>query len=84
MTRLECEDVFARLSDYIDGELPADVCAQLGKHIDDCGPCVEFVESLRKARDLCRDFKPAERPSALPGDVRAELRAALERCLKEG
>ena len=47
MTNVECQQVFERLSEYIDGELPEDLCGVLAEHIEDCAPCVEFVESLR-------------------------------------
>ena len=81
MSTLECREVFERLSEYIDGELPEDLSAILDKHIDDCAPCVEFVESLRKAKDLCRGFRPAERSRELDAEVRNQMREALGRCL---
>lgn len=80
----ECGDVFALLSQYLDGELPDDLCARIGAHIEDCAPCVEFVESLRRARTLCRQFKSSERPSPLASELQAELRAALEQALTAG
>ncbi len=81
MTKLECQEVFARLSEYINGELPEDLCAFLSKHIDDCAPCKEFVESLHKAKALCRGFQPGEKPGALDTAVREQMRQALFSCL---
>lgn len=81
MTKLECQEVFARLSEYIDGELPGDLCADLSKHIDACAPCVEFIESLRKAKKLCREFTPGEKPGVLDAAVREQMRQALRHCL---
>lgn len=80
----DCGDVFARLSEYLDGELPGDLCARIGAHIEDCAPCVEFLESLRRARLLCRQFKSCERPSPLAAELQAELRAALEQAITAG
>ena len=36
----------------------------LARHIDDCAPCVEFVESLRKAKLLCASFRARCSPHA--------------------
>lgn len=84
MTAKECGDVFALLSDYLDGELPEELCARIGEHIGDCAPCVEFVESLKRARALCRGFEASERPAQLAPDLRAQLEAALRAGLGSG
>ena len=81
MTKLECQEVFAQLSEYIDGELPGDLCAELSRHIDGCAPCIEFIESLRRAKALCREFKAGEKPAALDSAVREQMRLALRSCL---
>jgi anti-sigma factor RsiW len=83
MTRLECQEVFARLSEFIDGELPAELVADLSLHISDCAPCIEFVESLRKSKTLCKGLQPGEQPGELAPDVRERMREALRRCLAE-
>ncbi len=75
---LNCREMFAALSDYLDRELPDDDCEQLRRHIEDCAPCVEFVESLRKSRDLCRGFSAPEQAGPLDTARRDELRAAFE------
>lgn len=79
MTTMECREIFARLSEYLDGELPPDVCEQMAAHIGDCPPCVEFVESLKKTVGLCKGMKVGVEaaPRALPEDLKARLLAAL-------
>ena len=49
MTVSECKEVFARLSEYLDQELPGDLCERIDRHISGCPPCVEFVDSLKKS-----------------------------------
>ena len=65
---MTCPDIFARLSEYLDGELPENMRAEMQTHIEDCPPCVEFVKSLRKSIELCREVKQTavvpEKPSA--------------------
>lgn len=77
MNDLDCQQVFALLSEYIDGELPEDVCASLAAHIEKCPACIEFVESLRKARDLCRGFQGAEQPGQLDREARERMLRTL-------
>ena len=44
----QCREIFQRLSEYMDGELNPDLCDRLEGHLDDCPPCVAFLESLRR------------------------------------
>jgi len=82
MTNEECKEVFARLSEYLDGELPPDLCEQMEQHINGCNPCVEFVESLKKTVELTRGLEMKATPSPLPPDVRERIRAAYLDFLK--
>ena len=79
MTKQECSEIFARLSEYLDGELPPDVCEGMGAHIDGCGPCVEFVESLRKSVALSRNVAQGVEPAELKAEVKARLAEAYSR-----
>ncbi|MEZ5402757.1 MAG: zf-HC2 domain-containing protein [Bryobacteraceae bacterium] len=73
MTATECRDVFARLSEYLDKDLPPDLCERIEAHIEGCAPCVEFVESLRKSTELCRQFLEQEKPGPLPEEMREQF-----------
>jgi anti-sigma factor (TIGR02949 family) len=79
MTPEECKQVFALLSEYIDGELPADLCERIDRHLDACPPCIEFIESLRKSTELCKALSARESPGRLDHQARAELLAAYRR-----
>lgn len=81
MSPAECQEVFARLSEYLDGELPEDIRAGIARHIEGCAPCVEFVETLRKAKELCRGFEASEKPRTLDPAVRERMLAELRRCV---
>jgi len=50
----ECRDLFANLSDYMDGRVEAPTCDQMRKHIEACPACVAFLRDLRGAIDRCR------------------------------
>lgn len=73
---LSCQQIFAMLSEYLDAELPPDLCQKLSGHIEGCAPCVEFVNSLRQSVRMCRDFKPDALPTPLADEIRSKLRQA--------
>ncbi len=50
----ECREIFANLSDYMDGRIEAPTCDQIRKHIEACPACVAFLRDLRAAIDRCR------------------------------
>lgn len=71
----DCRGLFARLSEYLDGELPGPLCEEIRVHLDGCRSCERFCETLRRTVDLCRRLPPVP----LPAEVRRELRALLGR-----
>ena len=77
----KCKEVFALLSDYLNLDLPPEACASIEEHLAGCPPCIEFVESLRKTVELCRQYLPAEMPEALTRQAREELLQAYRRAL---
>lgn len=78
MTKLECKQIFAMLSEYLDRELPADLCETIDGHISSCPPCVEFVKSLEKTVELCREVKFADQPTPLTADTLDKLKQAFQ------
>jgi anti-sigma factor RsiW len=77
-----CQEVFERLSEYLDGELSPQECAKMQAHLRDCGPCVDFVESLRKSIYASHGLRSDEPVSALPEETRENLRAAWKAALQ--
>ena len=75
----ECNDVFARLSEYLDQELPDDLCEQIEKHIAGCAPCVQFGESLKKSVEACRRLSSGADSPPISDSQREQLREAYER-----
>ena len=53
----ECRELFANLSDYMDGRVEAPTCDQMRKHIEACPACVAFLRDLRGAIDRCRSLE---------------------------
>ncbi len=70
----ECRDLFANLSEYLDGRVEPVTCDQMRSHIEACPACVAFLRDLRAAIDRCRSLE-------IPCDsaVAPRLRAILTR-----
>ena len=49
-----CGDLLAELSDYLDGEASAMVCAEIEQHLAGCEDCRVVVDTLRKTIQLYR------------------------------
>ena len=75
----KCREVFALLSEYLDLALPPDACRPVEDHLTGCAPCIEFVESLRKTFDLCRQHEPAELPKPLGERAKGQLPGAYKK-----
>jgi RNA polymerase sigma-70 factor (ECF subfamily) len=76
-----CLEVFARLSEYLDGDLPAEDCAEMEAHIADCPPCVEFVQNLKRCVGAARDMQSDCRPEPMPKELESKLKDAWSRAL---
>jgi hypothetical protein len=76
-----CKEIFALLSDYLNLELPPDICKEIETHLAGCPPCIEFAESLRKTVEFCRHYRPAQLPEPLGKRAREELLDAYQKML---
>jgi RNA polymerase sigma-70 factor (ECF subfamily) len=53
----ECRDLFANLSEYLDGRVEPVTCDQMRSHIEACPACVAFLRDLRAAIDRCHSLE---------------------------
>lgn len=74
--RGECRAIFAALSGFLDGTLPAENCQELRRHVIDCKPCVEYLDSLKRTIDLCHAYETGVAPPPSP-----QVRKAFKRAL---
>ncbi len=70
-----CNQMLGNLSEYIDGELRAELCAQIEGHLKTCENCRVVVDTLRKTIEL---FEKNQESDELPCDVKERLYAKLE------
>jgi RNA polymerase sigma-70 factor (ECF subfamily) len=56
-----CKQIFANLSDYLDGALDDTLCKELERHMGGCKPCEAFLASLRNTIEQTHSL-PSQRP----------------------
>jgi len=64
-----CKALLGSLSDYIDGELPAELCAEIEKHLAGCENCRVVLNTTKRTIDLVQ--LPVE--ETVPSEVRERL-----------
>jgi RNA polymerase sigma-70 factor (ECF subfamily) len=72
-----CRDVLLNYSRYLEGEIPADVCAEMERHVETCDGCRGACESLKRSLALCQDTPSVQVPPDTQRSVRAALREFL-------
>ena len=70
----DCRELLGQLSDYVDGDLEAALCAELETHLAGCPNCRVMVDTLRKTITLYH----VQAPTELPADVEDRLYKVLK------
>jgi anti-sigma factor RsiW len=77
---MTCRDAIAVLADYVDGAMPAELSAELERHLAGCDPCRAYLATYRKTRALgaavARIDMPAEMQARLRRFLTDQLRLA--------
>jgi len=69
-----CLEMFEKLSEYIDGELDHETCAQIQKHAEGCVACFACLETLKRTVALCKTV--SDKP--VPQNLSAKLKEIIE------
>ena len=68
-----CEHVRNLSSDFIDDDLDADERSRIMEHLEKCGLCLAFINTLRATVGLLGSTSTPEPPSTLQDRIRASL-----------
>ena len=79
MKMMDCRDVLANLSCYVDGDGSVELRKALEDHIAHCRPCRVVFDTTGKTLRIVLDVEPFQVPLA----VSARLYTRLERVLAE-
>jgi predicted anti-sigma-YlaC factor YlaD len=74
----DCREYFARISEYLDGELDESVCRKIEEHLQDCPQCRDCLDTLKRTIRLCQ----ATGRKGMPPETRQRLRESLKDCLE--
>jgi len=78
---LTCKEVILHsLSDYLDATLSADVAATLERHLATCKPCMAYLYTYKRTRDLVGRVTPP----VMPEEMKTHLRQFLLEQLAKG
>ncbi|MBN2256638.1 MAG: zf-HC2 domain-containing protein [Anaerolineaceae bacterium] len=71
----ECSHYLPELSDYLDGELSPELCAELERHMAECEKCRIVVDTTRKTIELYQSSSDSQKT---PSDVKERLYKRLD------
>ncbi|MGW8143874.1 MAG: anti-sigma factor family protein [Anaerolineales bacterium] len=71
----ECRQLLDSLSDYIDGDLPQELCNEIEHHMKDCDNCRIVIDTLSKTVSL---YQTTSDPAVVPEEVRQRLYHRLD------
>ena len=74
MTGIVCTNGVELLMEYLEGDLPQDVRADLETHVLGCPRCVAFIESYRQTPRIMRAATSIEMPEDLADRLQNFLR----------
>ncbi|MGA9779478.1 MAG: anti-sigma factor family protein [Limisphaerales bacterium] len=76
---MKCEELLAKLNEYVDGTIDPAICKDFEQHMAGCNPCQVVVDNIRKTITLYKEGKPYE----LPVRFRERLHETLRQRWKE-
>lgn len=76
---INCDRAGELALDFLEGQLPEDKRRRIEKHMRDCPPCLQFIETYRKTGQLCRKALMSKAPREFASRLKAFLR---EKCPK--
>lgn len=71
-----CPDVLSLYSQHLEGDISAELCAQMERHLDSCERCHALCDSLKHTLALCSRLE-----APVPAHVQNSVRSALQQVL---
>jgi anti-sigma factor RsiW len=76
--RIDCKHVWDHISAYIDGEVDAELRAEIDKHLETCEICSAVLDSTRNVVVLMADERVFELPLGFSERLHARLEKEME------
>ena len=75
---MNCRELTELLLDFLNDELPEDFCARIRQHLEECPPCVIYVETYQITIKLSRKLCAPPLPDGLARRLQALLQQHLQ------
>ena len=76
---MTCREAISLLADYLEATLAPDLFEQLEAHLRDCPPCIAYLNTYRRTREVAAGASQTE----MPDEMKARLRAFLLERLRD-
>jgi anti-sigma factor RsiW len=76
--RIDCKHVWDHISAYIDGEVDAELRAEIDKHLETCEICSAVLDSTRNVVVLYADGRIFELPAGFSERLHERLEKEME------
>lgn len=63
--RLTCQQVIALLAEYLEATLGEQLLGALEEHLRDCAPCVAYLNTYRRTREVAAQANRVEMPEEM-------------------
>ncbi len=73
---MQCKDVYRFICDNLDQPIDSPECMAIRRHVEGCGDCKAYLESLKQTISLYRTIPD----TGVPPAVHRRLMGALQRC----
>ena len=70
---MTCKDVIGLLADYLESTLTEAEVAQLEDHLRACGPCMAYLQTYRRTKELAARAERVEMPAEMMDRLRQFL-----------
>ena len=71
---MSSEHLNDRLTELMEGTLPADICAEVTRHLEECADCARLRQDLQDIARLCRE---SAQPTTMPEELRSRILGML-------
>ncbi len=79
---IDCFEVWRHISDYLEGEVDAELRASMASHFKDCAHCSAILDGTRNVVKLVGDGKAFEVPAGASGKLYKKLNDHLAEARK--
>lgn len=71
---MTCKEAIELMADYLETALGPDLVVALERHLEDCKPCLAYLNTYRKTQHLTAQAERVEMPAEMKTRLRQFLR----------